>query len=43
MTQFRVGELIALTMLTELGDVTRMSLAQGRPGLPGSTSGAPLR
>jgi transposase len=25
MTQFGVGELIALTMLTELGDVTRMS------------------
>ena len=25
MTQFGIGELIALTVLTELGDVTRMS------------------
>ena len=38
MTQFDVGELIALTLVTELGDVTRMSSSRKRSASPGSTS-----
>ena len=38
MTQYGVGELIALVTLTELGDVTRMSSSRKASGSPGSTS-----
>ena len=45
MTQFGVGEPIALTVLTELGDVTRMSSSAKPFGSPASTSSytAPIR
>lgn len=42
MTQFGVGELIALVTLTELGDVTRLSSSRKQCGSPDRHRRAPL-